>query len=116
MTDEEREILTAAIACNNRMVRYFHEFLRERKTGEKASVDGHDVLAMYDEVEAHRIKASLVQNQFFDRMLWPADDVATYLGSTWRLLTGVAIGGKVRLVPYALELREPKPYTFGEAV
>lgn len=114
MNEDEREILTAAIDCHNRMVRYFHEFLRERETGEKPSVNGHDVLAMFDEVEAHRSKASRVQVQLLNRMLWPADDVASYLGSTWRLLTGPALGGKVRQVPHPLELHEPKPYSIPE--
>lgn len=116
MNEEEREILRAAIALNNRMVGHFQAFMRERETGEKAGVDGHDVLGMFEEVEAHRSKASRVQVQFLNRMLWPADDVASELGSTWRLLAGVAIGGKVRLVPHALELREPESNTIPEAV
>ena len=57
-----------------------------------------------------------MQVQLLNRMLWPADDVASELGSTWRLLAGVAIGGKVRLIPRMLELRDPERYKIPEAV
>lgn len=108
MDDDERQVMMEAIAYHNRMVGYFHEFLRERETGEQASVNDHDVLKMFDEVQALRRKVSRVQVQLLNRNLWPIDDIASYLGSTWRLLTGPALGGKVRLVPHPLELREPK--------
>lgn len=107
MTEEERNILVAAVELNNRMVGYFYDFIRMHQTGDRIDLTVGDVVDLFDVVEAHRRNVSEVEIAIFNRGYRPSDQIATMLGTTWRLLSSASLNGKVRMVPELLEVREP---------